>query len=430
MSEAMRALASTTTKTATVSAGLKWGAVLCGLGLLVLLYLAIMVFAGYRNPWKLVEGADGAASTSKFQWLVWLIVILFGYTALWVLRAEQGDFSALSEIPANLLIVLGFSTGTAAAAKGITSGYVQSGRVSKLTPAQAAAAAQAGAPPAAGAEPAANAGQGASAPGGVLQDDSGIPELAKIQIVGFTFVAVGIFLITVLHQIVTNNYTAGLPNIDSSLMVLMGISSGGYLGKKLVTFSAPTLYPPSPPSAAVGNTVALGGVNLGSTPSSQLLLNGSPIDATSWSNTSIKFTVPGRDPAGNAWTAQTQKVQLAVSTMGQVSNSVPFTVTVLPAAAGPATSAIVQPAAPDGDVHCARSRPLKMCSSRSCSAARSSMTVMPWTMAHRAPPRPCAPLLDRAGSRKARNSPRDGPYAQPRSPRPEPGAALAARERG
>ena len=59
-----------------------------------------------------MEGADGSASTSKFQWFLWLIVILFAYTALWVLRAEQGNFSALSEGPVNLLTVLGFSTGT------------------------------------------------------------------------------------------------------------------------------------------------------------------------------------------------------------------------------------------------------------------------------------------------------------------------------
>jgi hypothetical protein len=320
MNEAMRAVALTTANTVPVSAGLKWGAVLSGLGLIVLLTLATMLFSkGSKNPWTLVKGADGAASTSKFQWGLWLIVILFSYTALWVLRAEQGNFSALSEIPVNLLTVLGFSTGTAAAAKGITSGYVQSGRVAKTTPAQAAAA-QAAAP--------AQGGQAGSAQGGILQDDNGIPELAKIQMVGFTLIGVGVFLITVIHQILVNDVTAGLPNIDSSLMVLMGISQGGYLGKKLVTFGAPTLYPPSPASGKTGDTVTLGGASLGSSPSgSQLLLNGSPVGTTSWSNSSIQFTVPGVNPAGGAaWTAN-QVVQVTVSAMGQTSNAVNFTVT-------------------------------------------------------------------------------------------------------
>jgi hypothetical protein len=323
MNDAMRAVALTTAKTVPLSAGLKWGAVLSGVGLLVLLALATMLFSakGYRNPWKLVEGADGAASTSKFQWFLWLIVIFFGYTAIWVLRAEQGNFSALGEIPANLLTVLGFSTGTAAAAKGITSGYVQSGRVSKTTPAQATAAQAAGGPAAGG--------QAASAKGGILSDDSGVPELAKIQMVGFTFIAVGVFFITVLHQILTNDVAAGLPNIDSSLMVLMGISNGGYLGKKLVTFGTPTLYPPSPAHGPATTTeVTLSGTNLGSASGSQLLLNGEAIEAT-WSGNSITFTVPAANPAGNAaWTTQNNVVQLSVSTMGQTSNSVSFTVDV------------------------------------------------------------------------------------------------------
>src|SRR6266566_563205 len=202
MNVAMRAVAAGAAKAAAphVSAGLRWGAVLCGLGLLLLLFLAVAIAApkGQRSPWQLVKGADGAASTSKFQWFLWLVVVLFAYTALWVLRAEQGNFSALNQLPVNVLTVLGFSTGTAAVAKGITSAYVQSGRVAKQDPSQG------------------------SVQGGIFQDDSNTPELAKIQMVGFTVIAIGIFVITVIHQIITNQVTAGLPNIDATLMVLMG----------------------------------------------------------------------------------------------------------------------------------------------------------------------------------------------------------------
>jgi len=345
MNEAVQAVASTTTNATAVSAGLKWGAVLSGLGLLVLLGLTIVIIAprGTRNPWKLVEGADGSSSTSKFQWFLWLIVILFGYAALWVLRAEQGIFSALSEIPVNLLTVLGFSTATAAAAKGITSGYVQTGRVAKTTATQKAAgqttAGRTAVAPAA-------AGQATISTGGILQDDTGVPELAKIQMVGFTLIAAGIFLITVIHQIVSNDVIAGLPNIDSSLMVLMGISQGGYLGKKLVTFGTPALYPPSPLAGPPGTTVTLAGANLGSQSGSQLLLNGSPIEVTDWSATVINFTVPGYDPAnGGSWAGLPKVVPLVVSAMGQMSNSVNFTVTpppFTPPAAAASTEAAAQ----------------------------------------------------------------------------------------
>jgi hypothetical protein len=304
---------------AAVPPGWKWLAVLIGLAVLALLYLMTAVFGSW-NPWKLVEGADGRASTSKFQWMLWIVVIIFAYTVLWILRAKQGNYSAISRVPVNLLTILGFSTGTAAAAKGITSGYVQTNRVAK--PAVAKQGVPAG-----------------TSQGGILQDDTGVPELAKIQMIGFTLIAVGIFLATLIHQIVSEPVITSLPDVDSSLLVLMGISQGGYLGKKLVTFGAPTLYPPVPPEAAAGTPITLPGVNLGnppvgsglsSPPGSQLTLNSVPISPSSWSDTSIVFNVPGTSPVGNVpWTPPTQTIQLAVTVGGQTSNSVAFTVTSL-----------------------------------------------------------------------------------------------------
>ena len=80
---------------------------------------------------RAVQRIRGFASTSKLQWLLWLVAILFGHVAIWVLRAEQGDYTVLSDIPVDILTVLGFRTGTAAAAKGITAGYVQTGKLAK-----------------------------------------------------------------------------------------------------------------------------------------------------------------------------------------------------------------------------------------------------------------------------------------------------------
>lgn len=212
-------------------------AVLIGLGLLALLWVLIGVTnkkIGFKI-WKLVKGADGPSSTSKFQWAVWLVVILFVYTVLWVLRARAGDYSAITKLPSNLLVVVGLSTTTASAAKGITVGYLQSGRVAKGSADQPAR-------------------------GGVLQDDTGYPDLAKIQMVGFTFIAVGVFLATFIHEIHTNTFTSGLPNIDSSLLVLMGLSQGGYVGQKLVASttraSGATPPPKAKPAAAAAAAAA------------------------------------------------------------------------------------------------------------------------------------------------------------------------------
>jgi hypothetical protein len=308
---------------ASVSTSWKWYAVLIGLGVLVFLG-GIAAIPTSGKLWQLVEGADGRASTSKFQWLLWMTVIFFAYTVLWVLRATQGNYSAISEIPVNLLTVLGFSTGTAAAAKGITAGYVQTGRQAK---------------------PAAVKG----AKGGLIQDDSGVPDLAKLQMVGFTLIAVGIFLATLGHQIASNPVGTNLPNIDSSLLVLMGISQGGYLGKKLVTFSSPILYPPKPAAAAVGETVTVSGANLGTPPSGTqppvgavLTLAGEVVPDPQWGSAQITFSVPPPAPA------EAMKASLAVIVMGQKSNDVTLTITPTPAAPPDEAPAVASPAAAPG----------------------------------------------------------------------------------
>lgn len=291
-----------------VSAGSKAGAILIGVAFLVVLYVVTAFITGHWRLKEVFNGFDGFGSTSKLQWFLWLIAILFGYVATWVLRAEQGDYAALSDIPVNLLTVLGFSTGTAAAAKGITAGYVQTGKVAKT-----------GVP----------ANPTAATTGGVFQDDSGGPELAKIQMIAFTIIAIGVFLATVFHQIAIGDIKDGLPNIDSSLLVLMGISQGGYLGKKLVTFGTPALFAPNPLGGPPGTPVTVTGNGLGAQQgNSQLLLNGAPIAVTHWSDTSIQFTVPADDPAtGVAWASLPKAVPIVVSMTGQLSNSATFKVT-------------------------------------------------------------------------------------------------------
>jgi hypothetical protein len=235
--------------------------------------------------------------------MVWLVAILFAYVALWVLRAQSGDYSAISAVPTNLLLVLGFSTGTAVAAKGITYGYTSSNKLAK---------------------PSANNSLGTKS--GLLKDDSGTPELAKIQMIGFTIVAIGIFVATLIHQIASNPVNADLPNIDSSLLVLMGISQGGYLGKKLVTLGTPGLYPIVMPSASPNDTVTVQGTSLGDSQNgSELLLDGVPTATTDWSDSSIKFVVPGNDPRGAAWKTP-QQVKVSVVVAGESSNSVPLTI--------------------------------------------------------------------------------------------------------
>lgn len=290
-----------------VTDGQKWGAAGIAVAVIAILWIFVGVSSRSWNPWRLVEGADGSPSTSKLQWFVWLVVIIYAYALLWSVRALGGNYSALSHVPTNLLAVLGFSGGTMVAAKGITSSQVSSKQVAKRSKSAAVGA--------------------VATPGGILADDSGEPELAKIQIVGFTIIAVGIFLATVVHQLRMNPVQTSLPNIDSSLLVLMGISHGAYLGKKLVTAGSPGLYPPSKGTVKPGSSISLEGVSLGSMPGGgELLLAGHAVDVTAWSDTSLSFAIPLSPPGGLPYWGPNQEFGVRAVVNGQATNVVKFKV--------------------------------------------------------------------------------------------------------
>src|ERR1700761_4778949 len=97
--------AGTNAAPAALPAGMKWLAIAIPAAFLVLLYVVISRVT-HKSPLSLADGADGPRSTSKFQWLLWLVAVLFVYVALVVVRFEQGNYSAISDIPVNVLVVL------------------------------------------------------------------------------------------------------------------------------------------------------------------------------------------------------------------------------------------------------------------------------------------------------------------------------------
>lgn len=161
---------------------------------LIVLWLLYKALTGNWNPWKLIEGADGRPSASKLQWFLWTIVILFAYVAIYAARVQKNDLRPITEIPTNVLIAMGFSITTMAAAKGITASYATSGRFPKVP---AAEKPKPDAPNAAVAAAVATAPQDSSkpttrpaGPGDLVKDDDGYPDLSKMQMLAWTLVAV------------------------------------------------------------------------------------------------------------------------------------------------------------------------------------------------------------------------------------------------
>jgi hypothetical protein len=278
-----------------------WGLV----PLLVLIFI-LKGSSGTFNPLKLIMGVDGRPSTSLLQFWLWTFVVLFSYTAIYAARVSLGEWTPIDQIPQNLLIAMGLSVVTATAAKGITVSYVSSGQVAKDGPAG----------------------------GGVFTNDKGYPDLSKVQMIAWTFIAIAQYLINVAHKINANdlNELKVLPDIDAALMVLMGLGHGAYLGNKLVTTTTPRISGISPAQVGAGGEFTISGQSLGDSQGNFVTIDGAAIPftgaASDWKETEIKCRLPLKHPKGNTDWTQGQTVVVKAIVQGQESNTISLTIKV------------------------------------------------------------------------------------------------------
>ncbi len=189
----------------------KWITILLLIPLLFIVLLCFIYNRGLRKRslsaiWK---GYDGATSTSKLQFFLWTIAVLYAYIMI-VNDAyfNHGVVTIGLTIPQNLILAMGLSAVTMLAAKGIASKYADTELIDKSD----------------------------TSKGGLFFDDDGYPDLAKIQLMAWTFVGIGIFLLKTLNDIMgSTGVSTQLPDIDGTLLALMGIGQGSYVGKKILT---------------------------------------------------------------------------------------------------------------------------------------------------------------------------------------------------
>ena len=258
------------------------------------------------------EGSDKSSSTSKFQFFLWTAIAFWAYIAILSDRIfMHGEFDPIVQIPENLILAMGLSTTTMLAAKGITSSYSDQGLVAKSTVDQEKAKSQ--------------------IKGGLFLDDDGNPDLSKIQVLGWTFIAAAIFILSTWNAIRAIAVPQGLPDIDSSVLWLMGIGQGAYIGKKLVTKedpNAPRLDAVLPKEGKKGDLIKITGANFGASKGKLLVGDKSYPDTTTglnleWTQNVITFNLidgPDGKPLGPSI-----KFGLIVGDK-RIENDLPFTV--------------------------------------------------------------------------------------------------------
>ncbi len=270
---------------------------LVGVTVLLILWASFRVLSRSWDPTNIVMGFDKRLSTSKCQFFLWTVAAFFSFASIYAARIGFGKIDlSPQDVPSSLLLAMGISITSAVAAKGITVSGLNSGDLAKPSGDDKAAAAS-----------------------DLISEDSGAVDLTKVQVLGWTVIAIGAYLVKTAHSIQTG--ALNQPDIDPTLMVLMGLGHGAYLGKKLITSTTPTLYKVSDARVKTSGEITLTGVNLGSTECGSLVtLDGvsqnPALDIRKWSDTEITVFIPERTKGGQH--------SIAVTVDSEDSNSLPI----------------------------------------------------------------------------------------------------------
>lgn len=247
----------------------------------------------------LVIGADGRASTSKLQAVLWTGAVLYALTFLLLagrvliapshcggasepacvtpdLSALRGAFDKVVKDPlkAEYFALLGFPLAGAVAAKALISGKVANGDLLK--------------------QPSGGSGV-VTGIAEVVTNDTGSIDVLDFQYAAFN-------LLTLLYFFVQffTHLEDGLPSIPATLLALSGVSVTAYTTKKaletgvgpqITSVSAPTILLTTTSTLTVigSGFVSAGG---GSSELNGLFLAGIPLDATAWTATRVTATLP------------------------------------------------------------------------------------------------------------------------------------------
>jgi hypothetical protein len=202
-----------------------WSAVIALLLALLPLFLLSSVQESYRiagSTYKLrmlfLDPETDTYSLSKLQFYLWTVASLFAYSYLVISRIHV-QFATWPDVPSTLPGIIAVAAGTAVGSQLITSSKGSKG-----------------------------AGQESPSFADLITS-GGVVAADRLQMLLWTLLGVGTFFYAVL-QLAPGNIT-DLPAVPERLLVLMGLSSAGYLGGKIARKAGPVIdeisvSPPDP----------------------------------------------------------------------------------------------------------------------------------------------------------------------------------------
>jgi hypothetical protein len=216
-----------------------------GIGSAVLFLAAELVDADWAHPGELLtqfmRDDGGYPSLARLQFFAWTAVVIFAFTWVTFIRTFSGAPSFPGAIPANILAVMGISTGAA-----LASSQVETLRTS---------------------EPSKDQVQDSwfywSSMMSELTYNSATkkwemhPSLGRFQMLAWTVISIGIYvgiLLASIHLVWVQGGVGNLLLLDlnTTLVVLMGLSQAGFVGSKAISLTSGA----PPPAASDGSAAA------------------------------------------------------------------------------------------------------------------------------------------------------------------------------
>jgi hypothetical protein len=190
--------------------------------------------------WDIIRESDWYPSLAIFQFLVWTFVITFAFLGIYLVRIFGGVLEAPPSIPGNILALMGISVAVPIVSGGISRIKYFSSTVAAIK------------------EP-----SSPLPPLSTMLEENNKPALTRFQMFGWTWIGIMIYIgilfstagTTLMHtedartcQTLQPNQAEysqlhcdkplrnlTLPDIDPTLVVLMGLSQGAYVGGKIIT---------------------------------------------------------------------------------------------------------------------------------------------------------------------------------------------------
>lgn len=153
-------------------------------------------------PWSLARGNNKKLSTSQIQFVVFTVVTVFAYVTVFAARfiysAEGEPLPPLSDLPLNLLILMGLSFTTMTASKAITISYLQKNEIT---------------------------GDDKS---NLVANREGVTDLKKVQMLVWTLVAAAVYTFRIMAFVNNKEFASAdvttFPDIDGALLVLRKVA--------------------------------------------------------------------------------------------------------------------------------------------------------------------------------------------------------------